>query len=204
VLAMMSEDIHRFPIQGLGTAHNLLTDARAMPLDTRSVDIVITSPPYLNGTNYIRNTKLELWILDYLRCEEQMSELHGSLLTAGINTVRASQETKNKSSFASVEEIVRSLGPVAYDRRIPLMVVGYFEDMFTVFTELWRVLKPGGKATIVVGDSAFSGIHVPTDRLLSEIGQTAGLRLDETCVVRTRRSRGGMELHESILTYTKE
>ena len=24
-------------------------------------DGVITSPPYLNGTNYIRNTKLDLW-----------------------------------------------------------------------------------------------------------------------------------------------
>ena len=25
------------------------------------IDAVITSPPYLNGTNYFRNTKLELW-----------------------------------------------------------------------------------------------------------------------------------------------
>ena len=30
---------------------------------------VITSPPYLNGTNYFRNTKIELWFLRALHDE---------------------------------------------------------------------------------------------------------------------------------------
>lgn len=32
-------------------------------------DCVITSPPYLNGTNYIRNTKLELKLNDFILSE---------------------------------------------------------------------------------------------------------------------------------------
>ena len=35
-----------------------------------SIDAVITSPPYLNGTNYFRNTKIELWFLRCLKKRE--------------------------------------------------------------------------------------------------------------------------------------
>ena len=35
------------------------------------VDVIVTSPPYLNGTNYIRNTKLELWFLGYLKVKKR-------------------------------------------------------------------------------------------------------------------------------------
>ena len=35
-------------------------------------DCVITSPPYLNGTNYIRNTKLELKLNDFIIDEKEL------------------------------------------------------------------------------------------------------------------------------------
>jgi len=40
------------------------TDARTVPSEyEQAFTLAITSPPYLNGTNYFRNTKLELWFL---------------------------------------------------------------------------------------------------------------------------------------------
>ncbi len=37
-----------------------LADARNLPLEDQSVDIVITSPPYLNAIDYIRGHKFAL------------------------------------------------------------------------------------------------------------------------------------------------
>ena len=36
------------------------------------ISAIITSPPYLNGTNYFRNTKIELWFLRYLQYENDL------------------------------------------------------------------------------------------------------------------------------------
>jgi hypothetical protein len=41
------------------------TNVQKIP--SMGVDSVITSPPYINGTNYFRNTRLELWFLGALK-----------------------------------------------------------------------------------------------------------------------------------------
>src|SRR5205823_5247831 len=48
---------------------------------------VITSPPYLNGTNYIRNTKLELWYLREITDGDGLRRLRDQVVTSGINDV---------------------------------------------------------------------------------------------------------------------
>ena len=50
-------------------------------------DCVITSPPYLNGTNYIRNTKLELKLNDFILSEKDLPRFHSKGIVAGINNV---------------------------------------------------------------------------------------------------------------------
>ena len=49
-------------------AEKLSEDARDINIENQ-IDCVITSPPYLNGTNYIRNTKLELKLNDHVVSE---------------------------------------------------------------------------------------------------------------------------------------
>src|SRR5581483_9629076 len=58
---------------------------RAMP--SCGADGVITSPPYLNGTNYIRNTKLELWFSRLMRTSADLRDLRDQVITSGINDV---------------------------------------------------------------------------------------------------------------------
>jgi len=50
-------------------------DARLPKLgDVDGFDLILTSPPYLNGTNYFRNTKLELWITGFLENEAELGK----------------------------------------------------------------------------------------------------------------------------------
>ena len=86
-LRLMAHDLRL--LQPLPQTPKLLCDdARLLkcllPLD---IDAVVTSPPYLNGTNYYRNTKLELWFLRSLHTKADLANFRAQTVTAGINDV---------------------------------------------------------------------------------------------------------------------
>lgn len=165
-------------------------------------DCVITSPPYLNGTNYIRNTKLELKLNDFITSENDLPSFHSKGIVAGINNV--SKRTAIDTILPVVEPYLEQLQPVAYDERIPKMVAGYFRDMDMVIQKLSRSIKAGGLFTMDIGDSQFAGVHIPTHLILSDICAEHGFILYDEEILRERRSKNGMVLTQRLLRYRLE
>lgn len=165
-------------------------------------DCVITSPPYLNGTNYIRNTKLELKLNDFITSENDLPDFHSKGIVAGINNV--SKRTAIDTILPIVEPYLEQLQPVAYDERIPKMVAGYFRDMDMVIQKLSRSIKAGGLFTMDIGDSQFAGVHIPTHLILSDICAEHGFILYDEEILRERRSKNGMVLTQRLLRYRLE
>ncbi|WP_425075064.1 hypothetical protein [Sagittula sp. S175] len=167
------------------------------------VDAVITSPPYLNGTNYFRNTKIELWFLRYLTAKSDLRSFRDSAITSGINDVTKGKLDKarnNNSRFRSdlLTKTLRELNEAAYDMRIPAMVENYFYDMHDVLATLPDVLNEHGVVAIDLGDSVYSGVHVRTHDILAEILESSGFSLDETVILRERQSRDGARLSQTL------
>lgn len=182
-----------------------LAGAECLGVDSRDIDAeniidcVITSPPYLNGTNYVRNTKLELKLCDFILSEKDLPAFHSKGIIAGINNVskrNTSLETPN-----CVKTYLAQLEPVAYDKRIPLMVAGYFHDMEQVINRLSRVMKNNGVFIMDIGDSQFAGVHIPTHELLTRICENYGFELVGEEILRERRSKNGMILSQRILKF---
>lgn len=165
-------------------------------------DCVITSPPYLNGTNYIRNTKLELKLNDFISSENDLPNFHSKGIVAGINNV--SKRTVIDTVLPVVEPYLEQLQPVSYDERIPKMVAGYFRDMDIVIQKLSTSIKTGGLFTMDIGDSQFAGIHIPTHQILSNICVQYGFTLYDEEILRERRSKNGMVLTQRLLRYRLE
>lgn len=165
-------------------------------------DCVIASPPYLNGTNYIRNTKLELKLNDFITSESDLPRFHSKGIIAGINNV--SKRTVIDTIFPVVEPYLEQLQPVSYDDRIPKMVAGYFRDMDTVIQKLSKSVKPGGLFTMDIGDSQFAGVHIPTHQILSNICVQYGFSLYDEEILRKRCSKNGMILTQRLLRYRLE
>lgn len=165
-------------------------------------DCVITSPPYLNGTNYIRNTKLELKLNDFITSENDLPDFHSKGIVAGINNV--SKRTAIDTILPIVEPYLEQLQPVAYDERIPKMVAGYFRDMDMVIQKLSRSIKADGLFTMDIGDSQFAGVHIPTHLILSDICAEHGFILYDEEILRERRSKNGMVLTQRLLRYRLE
>lgn len=201
-LRLMARDLKL--LQPLPRIPKLLCDdaRRLQHLLPLEVDAVLTSPPYLNGTNYFRNTKVELWFLRCLRMAGDLADFRLRTVTAGINDVT---NAKWNGDFpAQAREIVARLEESAYDIRIPRMVASYFNDMRTVFTALKRHLAERATLMLDIGDSAYGNIHVPTDKLLAEILSELGFALRREILLRKRLSRGGLNLRQVLLVFDSQ
>ncbi|MBI4096654.1 MAG: hypothetical protein HY425_02955 [Candidatus Levybacteria bacterium] len=175
-------------------------DARDIEsIPSLEIDTVITSPPYLNGTNYFRNTKVELWFLRSLQTNSDLKTFRKKSVTAGINDV--SDRKVNFELPISVQQVVSSLEKNSYDRRIPKMVMHYFQDMGFIFQALKRHLKNESILAIDIGDSLYGNIHVPTDRLLIDVLSSIGYEFEQNISLRKRTSRNGTILKQVLLIF---
>ncbi len=197
-LRLAIDDIENDDCPPLVETIRLADDSRDTEIENQ-IDCVITSPPYLNGTNYIRNTKLELKLTGHVLSEKDLPYFHSKGIVAGINNV-----SKRNANF-KVPDIVRpyleKLEPVAYDRRIPIMVSGYFSDMEKVVERLSHAMKDNGYFIMDIGDSQFAGVHIPTHEILTQICESYGFELYEEDVLRKRRSKNGMVLSQRLLKF---
>ena len=191
----------RDDIEGLKTEPLLICE-NARSLDSISplgIDAVITSPPYVNGTNYFRNTKIELWFLSCLKEKKDLRTFREAALTAGINDVTVSKTLL--PSQPDVQKIVSKLEQNAYDSRIPRMIASYFNEMTDIFRAIRSHLTPDATVAIDIGDSCYAGIHVPVDKLLSTCLGELGFVEEDSVTLRKRKSRGGMLLKQSLLVF---
>lgn len=169
------------------------------------IDAIITSPPYLNGTNYFRNTKVELWFLGHLASKADLSAFRDQAITAGINDVTKAKSKRRDGRFISekLEFIVNEITGCAYDQRIPAMVRTYFNDMHEALRPALAALPEHGRVCIDIGDSVYGGVHVPTDQLIVEIGERLGFELKDDVTLRERMSRSGQKLRQTLLVLEK-
>lgn len=91
-----------------------------------------------------------------------------------------------------------------------ILMMHYFEDMYRVLIEMYRVLKEGSKAYLILGDSAPYGVYVPTTQYLGEIAQSIGFGDYEIFKIRERgnkwkslSNRHNVDLSENILVLNR-
>lgn len=198
-LRLISKDC--LTADGLNASVELITPNARDLIATSSykADGVITSPPYLNGTNYFRNTKLELWFGRFLSNGTTLRSFRDAAITSGINDVGAAQG--RKIVHGSIQTLVDTLSENAYDQRIPRMVAGYFEDMRRVLEGLMANCQPGSAICIDIGDSRYGGVHVPTHEILEALGLDIGLEHVETVHLRNRISKDRSALSQSLIVF---
>lgn len=184
-------------IRFAGVKKTKLLNANARQFNERyrsAVDEIVTSPPYLNGTNYFRNTKIEMWFLGEIDGEASLTDFNRDCVAGGISNVTNSRS--DHAPFESVEKIVTALSNTKGDKRIARMVRYYFNDMHEVLSNSYMYLKPGGKMVLDIGDSRFYGVHVPTDKLLMDVGKSVGFELFDVKTLARRHSRDKTPLQQ--------
>ncbi|HYA54965.1 MAG TPA: DNA methyltransferase [Thermoplasmata archaeon] len=185
-------------------------DARHGGWRSRSVALAVTSPPYVNGMDYVMNYKVDLAWLGYARSYADLAAVRRAQVACDNlprHEAAAYLDTSRVTDpwLAEVLERIReNLARKGTYRRNDMHAVvhRYFADLRPVLDGVYRALVPGGRFVVVVGDSLLAGAYVPGDLLLARLGEDCGFRIASVEVARRRRSgqRRSFELRESIVT----
>lgn len=153
-----------------GTVNVRLGDARHLPIDLSStVDLVVTSPPYLNAIDYLRGHRMSLVWLGH-----QMGQLRE------IRGTSVGSERGLRSEAAELSHVVPDYPDLP--NREKAMLLRYGRDCIDYLAEVARVLVPGGEAVLVVGDSTLKGVFIENSSVVESAAAQAGLELQERSV----------------------
>lgn len=141
-------------------------DARALDLLDNSVDLIITSPPYLNAIDYLRGHKMSLIWLGH-----SIPELR-KIRSDSIGAERA----LDGEALKQVNEMVSMIkGSADALEKLPLATITRYAHDLTLFAgELYRVCKAGAEVVTVIGNSTLRGNYIQNDALLRSAYETAG------------------------------
>lgn len=193
-------------------AHVLRGDARyaGAMLEPRSVDAVITSPPYPNEKDYSRTTRLESVMLGFMVDKTDLRAHKDGLLRSNTRGVYVA-DTDDR--WVENDTAVQSLADRIDARRIELgktsgfeklygrVVRLYFGGMARHLHELSFALRPGARLAYVVGDQAsFFRILIRTGELLEGVAAAQGYEVLGRDLFRTRFSTAtGDQLREEAV-----
>lgn len=153
-------------------------------IEDSSITGVIFSPPYANCFDYTEIYKLELWFGGFVANYEEMRTLKKSSLRSHLNA-NFKEDIDNVYTIPLLEDILSELKEKKlWDKKIPIMLKLYFHDMFRVIEKCYSALEPGGFCTIVVSNSSYGGIVVPTDLLFSIFAEKIGFEVSRIEVAR--------------------
>ena len=156
-------------IKGLGTSRIVEACASNTGLPPRSVDLIITSPPYCGAQKYVRSLNLELRLLGF--SENEIAEIDRQTL----GTERLSRQHYKGWLLPNAEELVGRIS--MRDMQRASMLRDYLGGLSAFASELRRVMKAGANAFVTFGTSHIAGVEVHLARLYAEMAEASGLRL---------------------------
>lgn len=141
-------------------------DSQQLQLPDCSVDLIVTSPPYAsNAIDYMRAHKFSLVWLGYKvdNLTLKRKDYIGGELVSNFLFEELPDFSKEKVGLIS-----------GIDRKRGNVLKRYYSEMTRALKEMYRVLKPGKAAIVVVGSSIMRGIDTETHKCLAEIGENLG------------------------------
>jgi hypothetical protein len=162
-------------------------------LDPSSVDLIVTSPPYLNNYHYVRNTRPQLFWLGFVRKSSELKRLEIENFGKYWQTVRDLENVPLDFEHAGLERLLSQIRGISVERGSyggpgwANYATSYFNDTNRFCRVMSQVLKKDGRAVIVVGNSILQGVEIPVDNILSELAGRHGLTTENIHIVRQKR-----------------
>lgn len=143
-------------------------DARKQPVDNDSVDLIVSSSPYVTSYEYQDLHQLStIW----LNLADDLTEYKKEFIGTSHKNY---QNVKLKSQLAL--NIVSNMN--SKSNKMAKEIEAFFIDMEQVFDESFRILKHGGRCCYVIGNTNLKGIDIRNAEVFAESLQYSGFKLD--------------------------
>ena len=212
VLRTLTNDEHEAQLEG-GPVLIFEKSAECMDeLDDDSIDVVVTSPPYLNNFDFAEMTRMYLYFWGLASSWDEITTRVRSRLIVNTTTALKGHKESQQEYRNTLPEKVRRAADIAVEnlsmrrknragkKEYNFLVYPYLSQMQQVLRETRRVLKPGASFHMMVSDAALYGVHLPTPQWLAQIMTECGF-LDVQCeIVRPRGHRWILDKREGSPT----
>lgn len=167
------------------------------------IQLTFFSPPYCNCFDYFEIHKVDLWLGDFVTDKEEFRLLRNTGFRSNINSLNHKPIIYKNENLENLILLFDS--ERFWNNKIPNVVRGYFDDMHTLLNKLYQQTVKGGYVGIVVGNSAYSGVIIPSDVLIADIAKQNGFKVKNIFVTRhlTTSSQQKQEL-EFLKNYLRE
>ncbi|AYQ24221.1 MULTISPECIES: hypothetical protein [Enterococcus] len=146
------------------------------------LELTIFSPPYVNFFDYFEIHKTELWLGGFIKSQEELKQLKRTGLRSNASATVSKLLVNTNASVSHLTSILET--KKLWSNKIPVVIAGYFDDMETLIHNLYVKTQDNGRVAIVIGNSAYAGIIIPSDLLIAEIGEKIGFKVEEIIVTR--------------------
>lgn len=167
------------------------------------IQFTFYSPPYCNCFDYFEIHKVELWLGDFISNKEEFRVMRNSGFRSNTNAL-------NHKPIIYTNHYLEDLISLfdeskLWNNRIPTVVRGYFDDTYSFLNNLFQQTTNGGFVGVVIGNSAYSGVIIPSDLILAEIAKEVGFKIKNIFITRhlTTSSQQKQEL-EGLKNYLRE
>lgn len=145
-----------------------INDARRQPVSDNSVDLIVSSSPYVTSYEYADLHQLStIWL-----------DLAGDLAEYKkefIGTSYKKYENKKLRSEIAMDIVIQMSEK---SKKMAKEIEAFFIDMEEVFDESFRILKPGSRCCYVIGDTRLKGVDILNAEVFVESLQYSGFELD--------------------------
>jgi len=143
-------------------------DAKRQPVPSETVDLIVSSSPYVTSYEYADLHQLStIWLNLTDNLKEYKKEFIGT-------SYKKYDNKKLKSEIAL--DIICKMSKKS--KKMAKEIEAFFIDMEEVFDESFRILKHGGRCCYVIGNTRLKGVNILNAEVFAESLQYAGLKLD--------------------------
>jgi len=165
---------------------------------------VIFSPPYANCFDYFEVYKLEMWMGGFVNKYNDFSFYRNKAIRSHVNSSFDHKITNFNTDVDIISSLISCYN--IWNKNIPDMIRGYFDDMRKVIKKLNKLMVKNSNCYIIVGNSGYRGILVPTDLLLADIADKEGFIIKKIISTRLLRSSSQQmkDLHNNYKNLMRE
>ncbi|MCG2687000.1 hypothetical protein L6278_02575 [Candidatus Parcubacteria bacterium] len=151
-------------------AQIVCADARKIPVKNNTVDLIVTSPPYVTSYEYADLHQLTALWFEYTK---DLSNFRKKFIGTSHNGI----DKKIKLNSELAEKINIDLEKMS--KKLAREVAVYFTEMNQCFVEMKRILKKNGRACIVIGNTSLKKVEILNAEVFIEQMQNLGFRIDD-------------------------
>ena len=148
-------------------------DARNIKYDTGTFNLVLTSPPYANAVDYPRTHQLELYWLGFADGTlTPLKKKHVGTESVSSQDYRTRHQIGVEEADSVIEKIFEQ------DPRRAYIAFKYLDDMQKNLSQVYSVLRDGGRYIIVVGNNRMRGQLFESWKYLMTLAENIGFNIE--------------------------